>query len=133
MRPAMNFVGRPEEPVETGGKTLKATLVGTDPLTDLAVLKVEPPKGQAFVQFADDVRLRVGDWVVAVGNPYGLSGTVTAGIVSAIGAFGFSPVCLALRRCCSRWARRSSIRATASSPIVARTASVTAPTLGLSH
>ncbi|MEQ1931056.1 MAG: Do family serine endopeptidase [Parvularculaceae bacterium] len=72
----------------TGGKTLKATLVGTDPLTDLAVLKVEPPKGQAFVQFADDVRLRVGDWVVAVGNPYGLSGTVTAGIVSAIGGEG---------------------------------------------
>ncbi|NWG70007.1 MAG: Do family serine endopeptidase [Parvularculaceae bacterium] len=71
-----------------GGKTLKATLVGSDPLTDLAVLKVDPPQGQAFVQFADDVRLRVGDWVVAVGNPYGLSGTVTAGIVSAIGGEG---------------------------------------------
>lgn len=72
----------------SGGKTLKATLVGADPLTDLAVLKVEPPKGQAFVQFSEDVRLRVGDWVVAVGNPYGLSGTVTAGIVSAIGGEG---------------------------------------------
>ncbi len=70
------------------GKTLKATLVGSDPLTDLAVLKVEATKGQAFVQFAEDVNLRVGDWVVAVGNPYGLSGTVTSGIVSAIGGQG---------------------------------------------
>jgi serine protease Do len=67
------------------GKELTAKLVGTDPLTDLAVIKVEPPKGQAFVQFADDVSLRVGDWVVAVGNPFGLGGTVTSGIVSAIG------------------------------------------------
>lgn len=67
------------------GKELKATLVGADPLTDLAVLKVEPPKGQAFVQFAEDVNLRVGDWVVAVGNPFGLGGSVTSGIVSAIG------------------------------------------------
>ncbi|MEX0644662.1 MAG: trypsin-like peptidase domain-containing protein [Parvularculaceae bacterium] len=70
------------------GKTLEATLVGSDPLTDLAVLKVEAPKGQPYVQFADDVNLRVGDWVVAVGNPYGLSGTVTSGIVSAIGGQG---------------------------------------------
>ena len=70
------------------GKTLKATLVGADPLTDLAVLAVEAPKGQPYVQFAEDVNLRVGDWVVAVGNPYGLSGTVTSGIVSAIGGQG---------------------------------------------
>jgi serine protease Do len=67
------------------GKEIAAKLVGADPLTDLAVLKVEPPKGQAFVQFADGVNLRVGDWVVAVGNPFGLGGTVTSGIVSAIG------------------------------------------------
>ena len=67
------------------GKEIKATLVGADPLTDLAVLKVEPPKGQAFVQFAEDVNLRVGDWVIAVGNPFGLGGSVTSGIVSAIG------------------------------------------------
>jgi serine protease Do len=67
------------------GKELTAKLVGADPLTDLAVLKVEPPKGQAYVQFADDVNLRVGDWVIAVGNPFGLGGTVTSGIVSAIG------------------------------------------------
>ncbi len=67
------------------GKEVQATLVGADPLTDLAVLKVEPPKGQAFVQFAEDVNLRVGDWVIAVGNPFGLGGSVTSGIVSAIG------------------------------------------------
>lgn len=70
------------------GETLKAELVGTDPLTDLAVLKVTPKKGQPYVQFAEDVNIRVGDWVVAVGNPFGLSGTVTAGIVSAIGGQG---------------------------------------------
>lgn len=70
------------------GETLDAEIVGTDPLTDLAVLKVDPPKDQPFVQFADNVNLRVGDWVVAVGNPFGLSGTVTAGIVSAIGGQG---------------------------------------------
>jgi len=67
------------------GKEVEAKLVGADPLTDLAVLKVEPPKGQAYVQFAEDVNLRVGDWVIAVGNPFGLGGSVTSGIVSAIG------------------------------------------------
>lgn len=67
------------------GEELDAELVGTDLLTDLAVLKVSPPKGQAFVQFADDVKLRVGETVVAIGNPFGLGGTVTSGIVSAIG------------------------------------------------
>ncbi|MGE0408381.1 MAG: Do family serine endopeptidase [Amphiplicatus sp.] len=70
------------------GKTVKAELVGADPLTDLAVLKVKADTKQPFVQFADDVNLRVGDWVVAVGNPFGLSGTVTSGIVSAIGGEG---------------------------------------------
>ena len=70
------------------GATRAATLVGADPATDLAVLKVDAPRGQAFVQFADDVNLRVGDWVLAVGNPFGLSGTVTSGIVSAIGGQG---------------------------------------------
>ncbi len=70
------------------GKELSATLVGADALTDLAVLKVDAPKSQPFVQFADDVNLRVGDWVVAVGNPFGLSGTVTSGIVSALGREG---------------------------------------------
>ncbi len=67
------------------GDEIDAEVVGVDPLTDLAVLKVDPPRSQAFVEFADDVNLRVGDWVLAVGNPFGLGGTVTSGIVSAIG------------------------------------------------
>ncbi|MCT8999662.1 Do family serine endopeptidase [Chelativorans intermedius] len=68
------------------GTELSAELVGTDPRTDLAVLKVDG-EGRTFtyVDFADDARVRVGDWVVAVGNPFGLGGTVTAGIVSARG------------------------------------------------
>ena len=67
------------------GEELDAELVGADALTDLAVIKVTPPKRQKFVDFAHDVNLRVGETVVAVGNPFGLGGTVTSGIVSAIG------------------------------------------------
>ncbi|WP_375203658.1 Do family serine endopeptidase [Hyphococcus sp.] len=67
------------------GDEVDAEVVGADPLTDLAVLKIKPQPNQAYVEFADDVNLRVGDWVVAVGNPFGLGGTVTSGIVSAIG------------------------------------------------
>lgn len=67
------------------GDELDAVVVGADPLTDLAVLKVETEKEYPFVEFAEGVNLRVGDWVVAVGNPFGLGGTVTSGIVSAIG------------------------------------------------
>ena len=70
------------------GEEVSAEVVGTDPETDLAVLKVDSNKKYPFVQFAEDVNLRVGDWVVAVGNPFGLSGTVTSGIVSAIGREG---------------------------------------------
>ncbi len=72
--------------VTNDGKELDAKLIGADPRTDLAVLKVDG-KGQKFtyVDFADDSKVRVGDWVVAVGNPFGLGGTVTAGIVSARG------------------------------------------------
>ncbi len=68
------------------GTEYDAKLVGKDPRTDLAVLKVDG-KGKKFtyVQWADDSKVRVGDWVVAVGNPFGLGGTVTAGIVSARG------------------------------------------------
>lgn len=64
---------------------LNAELVGTDPRTDLAVLKVDADRTFTYVAFADDNSVRVGDWVVAVGNPFGLGGTVTAGIVSARG------------------------------------------------
>ncbi|WP_256751184.1 DegQ family serine endoprotease [Mesorhizobium sp. Mes31] len=66
------------------GVTLKATLVGTDTKTDVAVLKVDP-KGHKLtaVKFGDSTKMRVGDWVMAIGNPFGLGGTVTVGIVSA--------------------------------------------------
>ncbi len=62
---------------------LKATVVGRDAKTDLALLKVEPAKPLTAVSFGDSDKTRVGDWVVAIGNPFGLGGTVTAGIVSA--------------------------------------------------
>jgi serine protease Do len=73
------------------GSIYTAKVVGTDPKTDIALLKVDANKQFAYVQFADQ-RPRVGDWVVAVGNPFGLGGTVTAGIVSASGReIGASP------------------------------------------
>jgi serine protease Do len=65
--------------------TLKATLVGRDERTDIAVLKVTPEKPLTAVSFGDSDRSRVGDWVLAIGNPFGLGGSVTAGIVSARG------------------------------------------------
>jgi serine protease Do len=65
--------------------SLTRKLIGSDPRTDLAVLKVEEEREFTYVAFADDKQVRVGDWVVAVGNPFGLGGTVTAGIVSARG------------------------------------------------
>jgi serine protease Do len=66
------------------GKTLDAKVIGTDPKTDLALLKVKGEGAFPFVGFASQAP-RVGDWVIAVGNPFGLGGTVTAGIVSARG------------------------------------------------
>ncbi|MDF0546212.1 Do family serine endopeptidase [Sphingobium sp. H39-3-25] len=68
----------------TNGEEFPAKLVGTDPASDLAVLKVESSKPLPFVKFGDSARARVGDWVVAIGNPFALSGTVTAGIISAV-------------------------------------------------
>lgn len=65
--------------------TLKATVVGRDESTDLALLRVKSDKPLPFVEFGDSDTSRVGDWVVAIGNPFGLGGTVTAGIVSARG------------------------------------------------
>jgi serine protease Do len=58
---------------------------GRDPLTDLAVLKIDAGHPLPFVAFGDSDRARVGEWVIAVGDPFGLGGTVTAGIVSALG------------------------------------------------
>lgn len=72
--------------VMNDGTELPAKLVGTDPRTDLAVLKVEAKDRKfTYVKWADDAKVNVGDWVVAVGNPFGLGGTVTSGIVSAMG------------------------------------------------
>jgi serine protease Do len=66
------------------GKVLDAKVVGTDPKTDLALLKVDQPDDYPYVTFAKEMP-KIGDWVVCIGNPYGLGGTVTAGIVSAKG------------------------------------------------
>ena len=60
-----------------------AKLIGRDPASDLAVLKIDA-RGLPFVKFGDSARARVGDWIVAIGNPFGLGSTVTAGIVSAL-------------------------------------------------
>ena len=65
--------------------SLKAKLVGRDERTDIAVLKVESDKPLPAVAFGDSDKSRVGDWVLAIGNPFGLGGSVTAGIVSARG------------------------------------------------
>lgn len=63
--------------------TFTATLVGTDPTTDLALLKVEPENSLPFISFGNSDNIKIGEWVLAVGNPYELTSTVTAGIVSA--------------------------------------------------
>jgi serine protease Do len=66
------------------GTKIRATLVGVDKKTDLAVLKFTPPaKPLVAVKFGDSDKLRLGEWVIAIGNPFSLGGTVTAGIVSA--------------------------------------------------
>ncbi len=67
------------------GRTFKARVLGTDPMTDVALIKIDNAKDLPTVPFGDSSALRVGDAVMAVGNPYGLGGTVTAGIVSALG------------------------------------------------
>ncbi len=64
-------------------KTVDAEVIGTDEKTDLAVLKIDPKHKLTAVDFGDSDKMRVGDWVVAIGNPFGLGGTVTAGIISA--------------------------------------------------
>lgn len=66
------------------GTTYKATLVGTDPSTDIALLKIDA-KNLKTIPFGNSEDLRLGEWVLAIGNPYGLTSTVTAGIVSAKG------------------------------------------------
>lgn len=65
------------------GDTFEATLVGRDPATDIAVLKIESPDAFPFVSFGISEDSEVGEWVIAIGNPLGYSGSVTAGIISA--------------------------------------------------
>jgi serine protease Do len=65
------------------GSRLKADIIGKDQKTDLALLRVKPEKPLKAVTFGDSEKLRLGEWVVAIGNPFSLGGTVTAGIVSA--------------------------------------------------
>lgn len=67
------------------GREFKAKLVGSDPLSDVALIQVEDPKNLTEIKFADSDKLRVGDFTVAIGNPFGLGQTVTSGIVSALG------------------------------------------------
>ena len=69
--------------VRVGDKEYKAQVVGADPYMDIAVLKMETKDKFTPVSFGDSDKARVGDWAVAIGNPFGLGGTVTAGIISA--------------------------------------------------
>ena len=66
-----------------GEKEYKAKIIGKDPLSDLAVLQIVSKERFAPVKFGDSDKARIGDWVIAIGNPFGLGGTVTAGIISA--------------------------------------------------
>ena len=66
------------------GNEYEAEVVGTDPQSDLAVLKISRREAFPFVTFGDSREARVGDWVIAIGNPFGLGGTVTSGIVSSV-------------------------------------------------
>lgn len=83
-----NHVVRDSEKIQvilSDDTTLPAELIGTDEKTDIAVLKVDPKvlKSAAAANFGDSDKIRVGDWIMAIGNPFGLGGTVTTGIVSA--------------------------------------------------
>lgn len=68
-----------------GDKEYEAELIGTDSKTDLALLKLKDAKNLPYVAWGDDEKSRVGDWVLAIGNPFGLGGTATTGIISARG------------------------------------------------
>ena len=66
-----------------GDKEYKAKVIGSDPLSDIAILKIESNDKFKPVKFGDSDKARIGDWVIAIGNPFGLGGTVTSGIISA--------------------------------------------------
>ncbi len=66
-----------------GGEEIKAKVIGADPLSDIAVLQLDTTKKFQSVKFGNSDNARIGDWVMAIGNPFGLGGTVTSGIISA--------------------------------------------------
>ncbi len=88
--PATDRQGRTRGTVEEilvtlpDGKEYDAELVGADPASDLAVLKISRREEFPFVKFGDSREARVGNWVIAIGNPFGLGGTVTSGIISSV-------------------------------------------------
>ncbi len=67
------------------GKEYDAKIIGTDPETDIGLIKIEPEEELPIVNFGDSSKLQVGEWVIAIGNPFGLTQTVTVGVVSALG------------------------------------------------
>ncbi len=69
--------------VRVNNKEYEAKVIGADPFSDIAVLKIETSDSFKIVEFGNSDKARVGDWVVAIGNPFGLGGTVTSGIISA--------------------------------------------------
>jgi len=82
-----HVVGRADKIVValTDGTELPARLIGTDELTDIALIKINASRPLPFVQFGDSRQVEVGDWILAAGNPFGLGGSVSAGIISARG------------------------------------------------
>ena len=69
----------------SSGETYLARIVGGDPESDLGVLRIDTPEPLPFAKVGDTSKMQVGDWVLAIGNPFGVGQTVTSGIVSATG------------------------------------------------
>ena len=69
----------------SNGSSYPAKVLGTDPRTDLAVLKMDTGRPLPYVELGNSADVEPGEWVIAMGNPFGLDGTVTAGVVSALG------------------------------------------------
>ncbi len=75
-----------------GGRTVPATIVGRDPSTDIALLKIDAKQELPYIRLGDSERIRKGDWAVAIGNPYAFENTLTVGVISAKGrSLGLSP------------------------------------------
>ena len=68
-----------------GGEEYTAKVIGTDPVSDIAVIKISGKKDFPFAKIGNSKNMKVGDWVIAIGSPFGLDQTVTAGIISATG------------------------------------------------